>query len=237
MRASLRCGPILNDLKNIFPNVPWSNPSNFSVKVVGPPGQQVQIITLLTAGDHTTDIYSPVQSTNDEAGLVTNSILFCLLPRIGVKSGTFQTLKHGLRQLCSKCPGTSAPSTAHLIVSLLLCCSGSNARGKSRAHQGCRRVLCLLKKGLQGSKTETRELLGGIEENSVHQRGVIDFQQDFFYNKETEMKNELAARPVVKNTAWRHLRQFPSLRSTMCFKTRLGIVTSFQSPFQMGKRS
>merc|ERR1719204_106666 len=67
MRASLRCGPILNDLKNIFPNVPWSNPSNFSVKVVGPPGQQVQIITLLTAGDHTTDIYSPVQSTNDEA--------------------------------------------------------------------------------------------------------------------------------------------------------------------------
>ena len=184
MRASLRCGPILNDLKNIFPNVPWSNPSNFSVKVVGPPDQQVQIITLLTAGDHTTDIYSPVQSTNDEAGLVTNSILFCLLPRIGVKSGTFQTLKHGLCQLCSKCPGTSAPSTAHLIVSLLLCCSGSNARGKSRAHQGCRRELRLLKKGLQGSKTETRELLGGIEGNSVHQRGVIDFLQDFFTRKQ-----------------------------------------------------
>merc|ERR1719204_1999141 len=48
MKASLRCGPVLNDLKNIFPNVSWSNQSsNFSVKVVGPQGQQVQIITSL----------------------------------------------------------------------------------------------------------------------------------------------------------------------------------------------
>ena len=39
---------------------------------------------------------------------------------------------------CQRCPGTSAPSAAHLTVSLYLCSSGSNARGKSRALEGRR---------------------------------------------------------------------------------------------------
>ena len=47
-------------------------------------------------------------------------------------------------------------SATHLAVSLYLCSSGSNARGS------------------RGSETETRELLGGTEENSVSQTGVID---------------------------------------------------------------
>ena len=39
---------------------------------------------------------------------------------------------------CWRCPGTSAPSAAHLTVSLYLCSSGSNARGESRALEGRR---------------------------------------------------------------------------------------------------
>ena len=37
---------------------------------------------------------------------------------------------------CWRCQGTSAPSAAHLTVSLYLCSSRSNARGESRALQG-----------------------------------------------------------------------------------------------------
>ena len=48
---------------------------------------------------------------------------------------------------------------AHLMVSLILRSSRSNAQGESRAP--------CLKKVLQGSETEMRELLGGTEENSV----------------------------------------------------------------------
>ena len=40
---------------------------------------------------------------------------------------------------CScRCSGTSAPSAAHLMVSLFLCSSGSNARGVARALEGRR---------------------------------------------------------------------------------------------------
>ena len=35
-------------------------------------------------------------------------------------------------------------------------------------------------KALQGSKTETRELLGGTEENIVSRRGVIDLPMIFY---------------------------------------------------------
>ena len=53
---------------------------------------------------------------------------------------------------------------AHLTVSLLLCSSGSNAQGKSRPLKGAVSAV----KTLQGSEIETRELLGGTEEeNSV----------------------------------------------------------------------
>ena len=55
------------------------------------------------------------------------------------------------------------PSAPHLTVSLYLCSSGSNARGESRPEKGA----VSAQKALQGSETETRELLGGTEENSV----------------------------------------------------------------------
>ena len=55
-----------------------------------------------------------------------------------------------------------------------------------RRVEGPCRAPCQLKKAFHGSETETRELLGGTEENSVSSmRG---------YKKETE-KIELVARP------------------------------------------
>ena len=52
-------------------------------------------------------------------------------------------------------------------------------------------------KALQGSESETRELLGGTEENSVTRQGVIDLPprqiNDFVQNG--NRKNELVARP------------------------------------------
>ena len=53
-----------------------------------------------------------------------------------------------------------APSVAHLTVSLYLCSSGSKARGPEKGAVSAQ-------KALRGSETETRELLGGTEENSV----------------------------------------------------------------------
>ena len=54
-------------------------------------------------------------------------------------------------------------------------------------------------KALQGSETETRELLEGMEENSVSPtRGVIDLpsrQIYDFFTKEKQKKIELVARP------------------------------------------
>ena len=41
-------------------------------------------------------------------------------------------------------------------------------------------------KALQGSKTETRELLGGTEENSVDEGSLICPPGNDFYQKETE---------------------------------------------------
>ena len=57
--------------------------------------------------------------------------------RIGVKKCVFN--KHTIKVCVScfwRCPGTSAPSATHLTLSLYLRCSGSNARGKSRVHDG-----------------------------------------------------------------------------------------------------
>ena len=48
-------------------------------------------------------------------------------------------------------------------------------------------------KALRGSETETRELLGGTEENRVPRQGVIDLPL-ILHKKETE-KIELVARP------------------------------------------
>ena len=50
-------------------------------------------------------------------------------------------------------------------------------------------------KALQGPEAETREMLGGMEENRVSRRRVIDLPyrqiNDFFYKKESE-KNEFS---------------------------------------------
>ena len=56
---------------------------------------------------------------------------------------------------------STPPSSAHVTVSLFLCGSGSKARGDLRALE------CQLKKALQGSETQTRELLGRKEEKSI----------------------------------------------------------------------
>ena len=69
----------------------------------------------------------------------------------------------GFCQLFLTVPGTSAPSTTHLTVSLYLCSSGSNARGQSRVLDGV-----LVSVVLEATdETKTSELLGGTEENSV----------------------------------------------------------------------
>ena len=59
--------------------------------------------------------------------------------KIGLKKCVFnkRTIKVCV-SCCWRCPGTSAPSAAHLTVSLYLCSSGSNARGESRAREGRR---------------------------------------------------------------------------------------------------
>ena len=78
-----------------------------------------------------------------QAGLDTNSILFCWL--FIIKDRCVQKCVFNKRTIkvcvsCGwRCPGTSvAPSTAHLKVSLYLCSSRSNARGELRALEGRR---------------------------------------------------------------------------------------------------
>ena len=59
--------------------------------------------------------------------------------RIGVKKCVInkRTIKVCV-SCCWRCPGTSAHSAEHLMVSLYLCSSGSNARGELRAREGRR---------------------------------------------------------------------------------------------------
>ena len=86
--------------------------------------------------------------------------------RIRVKKCIFdkRTIKVGVS--CSwRHPGTSAPSAAHLTVSLFLCGSGINAWGELRALEGHQVSSKSPSRVRDGG--ETRELLGGTEENSV----------------------------------------------------------------------
>ena len=59
--------------------------------------------------------------------------------RIDVKKCVFyrRTIKVCV-SFCWRRPGTSAPCAAHLMVSLYLCSSGSNAQGESRAREARR---------------------------------------------------------------------------------------------------
>ena len=80
---------------------------------------------------------SNVQGTCHSKGLLTISVLSCLFFYNQVYEEVFYT--HKIKASFSyswRCPGTSAPSAAHLTVSLYLCSSGSNARGESRVRDG-----------------------------------------------------------------------------------------------------
>ena len=93
------------------------------------------------------------------AGQVSISILSCRLFTIEDRCEKVCYNKGTIKVCIScfgQCPGTSAPSAAHLTVSFILCSSSHEAR----AFEG--RVSA--QKALQ---TETRELLGGTEEKSV----------------------------------------------------------------------
>ena len=81
--------------------------------------------------------------------------------RIDVKKCVFnkRTIKVCV-SCCWWCPGTSAPSAAHLSVSLHLSSNDEASRGPLKGAVSAQ-------KALQGSKAETREFLGGTEENSV----------------------------------------------------------------------
>ena len=101
-------------------------------------------------------------------GLVTNSILFCWLFTINDRCKKYVVNKRTMKVNVSWfwwCPKTLAPSAAHLTVSSFLCTSGSNARVKLRALEGC----CVSSKSPspKGFERETREFLGGTEEKSV----------------------------------------------------------------------
>ena len=71
-------------------------------------------------------------------GLVTNSILFCWLFKVKGKCVFNKCTIKVCISCCWRCLRTSAPSPAHLTVSLYLCSSGSNVRGESRAWEGRR---------------------------------------------------------------------------------------------------
>ena len=59
--------------------------------------------------------------------------------RISVKKCVFSKRTIKVYISCFwQCPGTSAPSATHPLVTLYLCSSGSNAQGESRALERCR---------------------------------------------------------------------------------------------------
>ena len=100
----------------------------------------------------------------------------------------FYFLKHTIRFFVSSFwqrPGTSAPSTPHLVMNMFLCSTG-NARGKARALEG----RCVRSKS-QGVKTETRELLERTDEKNVSPtRGhwfALQANQ-WFFRKEKQKK-------------------------------------------------
>ena len=102
---------------------------------------------------------------------------------------------------CWPSPGTSAPSVAHLMVSLYLCCSGSNARGKPRALEGhcaSSKSPSRVRDGDEGvAGRNGREYCFPDEGSLICPPG----KSMIFHKKETE-KNEFVARTEVAN--WIH---------------------------------
>ena len=84
---------------------------------------------------------------------------------------------------------------AHLTVSLYLRSSGSNAQGESRALEGH----VSAQKALQGSETETRDLLGGREEKSISPDDKGPPGKSMIFHKK-----ELVARPIKVAVARLH---------------------------------
>ena len=74
------------------------------------------------------------------------------------------------------------------------CCISVVPEATHEASRGPEKGAMSAQKGLQGSETETRELLGGTEENSVSPMIMI------FHKKETE-KNEFVARTGISMTS------------------------------------
>ena len=70
--------------------------------------------------------------------------------------------KQGSERIPVTNSGETEEVRLHLMVSLYSFSSGSNAQGESRALEG-RRVSS---ESLKGFETETKKLLGGMEENS-----------------------------------------------------------------------
>ena len=120
-------------------------------------------------------------------GLVTNSILilFCWLFTITdcVEKCIFnkRTIKVCVSCWCPWCPGTPTPSSAYLTVSLYLCSSGSNARGKSRVIEG-RRVI-------YKSPSRIRDGDEGVTERNGREKCFPNMSHWFFFTKKGNRKN------------------------------------------------
>ena len=142
----------------------------------------------------------------DDAGLVTNSILFCWLIKIKdrcKKMRFHQTHNQGLRQLLL---------TPDCVLGLLCLarhtwqcpCISVVPEATHEASRGPLRGAVSAPKALQGSETETRELLGGTEENSVSpMRGhwfALQANQ-WFFTKWKQKKIEVVARPASTSSS------------------------------------
>ena len=137
------------------------------------PGDLVGVEVQVPQLGHLTEVFGQFFKM---AGLVTNSIRFCWLSRIGVKKVRV-IYNRGLCRL--------------FLTVFLILYFGSNARGKLRA-------LSQLKKALPGSETVTGKLVGGTEENSIVPiRGHwFALQTDEWFYAERKRKDiKLMARP------------------------------------------
>ena len=77
-------------------------------------------------------------------------------------------------------------------------------QARREASQGPEKGAVSAQKALQGSETETRELLGGTKEKSISPTRGHRFtlcKSMIFYQKETEKKSDLVARPATLHIA------------------------------------
>ena len=109
-------------------------------------------------------VVSTTQLSLRKPGLVTYSIIFCLIFTIKDQGKKVCFYKHTIKVSVSCswwCPRTSSSSAPHLTVSFYLCRSGSN----TRLSQGPLKGAVSAQRALQGSEKDVRELLLGRKEN------------------------------------------------------------------------